>query len=213
MKGAFLNRKGKNIEKYSREFEQEVVKYIDLLFSVAFRLTRNREDAEDLTQSTMVKAFRFHEQFEKGTNMKAWLLTILRNTFINDYRKKSKEPTKVELLGNEPAKSSAPDTQVPGVIVQPDDHEPLLELLDESVRRALDSLPQEFRIAVIMSDLQDYSYKEIADVMNCPIGTVMSRLFRGRRLMREYLEKIKNEKDASSVSHLELKPRKQRSTV
>lgn len=208
-----MNRKGKNIEKYSREFEQEVVKYIDLLFSVAFRLTRNREDAEDLTQSTMVKAFRFHEQFEKGTNMKAWLLTILRNTFINDYRKKSKEPTKVELLGNEPAKSSAPDTQVPGVIVQPDDHEPLLELLDESVRRALDSLPQEFRIAVIMSDLQDYSYKEIADVMNCPIGTVMSRLFRGRRLMREYLEKIKNEKDASSVSHLELKPRKQRSTV
>lgn len=213
MKGAFLNRKGKNIEKYSREFEQEVVKYIDLLFSVAFRLTRNREDAEDLTQSTMVKAFRFHEQFEKGTNMKAWLLTILRNTFINDYRKKSKEPTKVELLGNEPAKSSAPDTQVPGVIVQPDDHEPLLELLDESVRRALDSLPQEFRIAVIMSDLQDYSYKEIADVMNCPIGTVMSRLFRGRRLMREFLEKIKNEKDASSVSHLELKSRKQRSTV
>lgn len=213
MKGAFLNRKGKNIEKYSPEFEQEVIKYIDLVFSVAFRLTHNREDAEDLTQSTMVKAFRFHEQFEKGTNMKAWLLTILRNTFINEYRKKAKEPTKVELLGNEPARSSAPDTQVPGVVARHDDYEHLLELLDEPVRRALDSLPQEFRIAVIMSDLQDYSYKEIADVMNCPIGTVMSRLFRGRRLMREYLEKIKNEIETSPSPPSKSKSRKQRSTV
>lgn len=208
-----MNRKGKNTEKYSHEFEQEVIKYIDLLFSVAFHLTRNREDAEDLTQSTMVKAFRFHKQFEKGTNMKAWLLTILRNTFINDYRKKSKEPTKVELLGNEPAKSPAPDTQVPGVIAQPDEYEHLLELLDEPVRRALDSLPQEFRITVIMSDLQDYSYKEIAEVMNCPIGTVMSRLFRGRRLMREFLEKIKKERESSSSPPVNLKSRKQRSTV
>ncbi len=188
-----MSRKGKNIAKYSPEFEQEVVKYIDLVFGVAFRLTRNREDAEDLTQSTMLKAFRFHEQFEKGTNMKAWLLTILRNTFINEYRKKSKEPIKVELLGNEPAKVSVPDSQVPGVTGTPDRYEHLLELLDEPVRKALDSLPPEFRIPVIMSDLQDYSYKEIADVMKCPIGTVMSRLFRGRRLMREYLEKLKAE--------------------
>jgi len=212
LKGAFLNRKGKKTEKYTPEFEQEVVKYIDLVFSVAFRLTRNREDAQDLTQSTMVKAFRFHEQFEKGTNMKAWLLTILRNTFINEYRKKSKEPNKVELLGNEPAKSASPDSNVPGVIAQPDSYEHLLELLDDPVRKALDSLPQEFRIAVIMSDLQDYSYKEIADVMNCPIGTVMSRLFRGRRLMREYLEKSKNEADTSSPPP-KTRLRKQRTKV
>lgn len=211
MKGAFLNKKGKRIEKYTPEFEQEVVKYIDLVFSVAFRLTRNREDAQDLTQSTMVKAFRFHEQFEKGTNLKAWLLTILRNTFINEYRKKSKEPNKVELLGNEPAKSDSPDPNVPGIIVQPDNYEHLLELLDDPVRKALDSLPQEFRIAVIMSDLQDYSYKEIADVMNCPIGTVMSRLFRGRRLMREYLEKIKNEEEIPTTP--KLRSRKHRTKV
>ncbi|MGC8738108.1 MAG: sigma-70 family RNA polymerase sigma factor [Candidatus Hydrogenedens sp.] len=207
-----MNKKCKTTEKYTPEFEQEVVKYIDLVFSVAFRLTRNREDAEDLTQSTMVKAFRFHEQFEKGTNLKAWLLTILRNTFINEFRKKSKEPTKVELLGNEPAKSSSPDTKVPGVVAQPDEYEHLLELLDDPVRKALDSLPTEFRIAVIMSDLQDYSYKEIADVMKCPIGTVMSRLFRGRRLIREYLERIKNEPD-NPPPPTGTRLRKQRSTV
>jgi len=212
VKGAFLNRKGKNTAKYSPEFEQEVVKYIDLVFSVAFRLTRNREDAEDLTQSTMVKAFRFHEQFEKGTNLKAWLLTILRNTFINEYRKKSKEPTKVDLLGNEPARSSTPDSQVPGVTARPDNYEYLLELLDEPARKALDSLPQEFRIAVIMYDLQDYSYKEIADVMKCPIGTVMSRLFRGRRLMREYLEQLKKGTNTPSTAPPS-KQKKQRSTV
>ncbi len=186
-----LSKKLKNTSSYSPEFEQEVVKYIDLIYSVAYQLTRNREDAQDLTQSTLVKAFRFHEQFEKGTNIKAWLLTILRNTFINDYRKRAKEPTRVELLGNEPAKSTAPDASIPGVANKPLEYEHLLELLDEPVRRALDSLPIEFKLAVIMSDLQDYSYKEISAFMNCPIGTVMSRLFRGRRLMKEFLEREK----------------------
>jgi RNA polymerase sigma-70 factor (ECF subfamily) len=196
---ASLNKKDKNLDSYSPEFEQEVVKYLDLMLGVAFQLTRNREDAEDLTQSALVKAFRFYGQFEKGTNLKAWLLTILRNTFINNYRKKSKEPTKVELLGNEPAKSSAPDSRVPGVMGKPHEFEYLLELLDEPVRKALDSLPSEFRDAVIMSDLQDYSYKEIAEIMNCPIGTVMSRLFRGRKLLREFLEKYKNTENAAPV--------------
>lgn len=208
-----MSKKSKNIKKYSPEFEKEVVQYIDLIFSVAYRLTHNREDAEDLTQSTMVKAFRFHEQFQKGTNMKAWLLTILRNTFINEYRKKVKEPTKVELLGNEPAKSTAPDAQVPGITAKPGEYEYLLELLDEPVRKALDSLPPEFRMAVIMSDLQDYSYKEIADIMKCPIGTVMSRLFRGRRLMREYLEKEKEKSKEEFSQPLPKKSRKHRSTV
>lgn len=184
-----MPKKQANIEGYSREFEQEVIKYIDLLFSVALRLTRSKEDAEDLTQTTLVKAFRFYRQFEAGTNIKAWLLTILRNTFINDYRKRAKEPSKVELLGNEPAKSSAPDPNVPGIEAKFKNREHLLELLDAPVRKALDSLPPEFRDAVIMADLQDMPYKEIAMVMNCPIGTVMSRLFRGRKLIKEYLEK------------------------
>jgi len=193
---AILNKKDKNIDQYSPEFEQEVLKYIDLIFGVAFQLTRNREDAEDLTQNTLVKVFRFYKQFEKGTNLKAWLLTILRNTFINDYRKKSKEPTKVELIGNEPAKSSAPDSKVPGIIVKPQEYENLLELLDEPVRKAIDSLPPEFKEAIIMYDLQDYSYKEISEIKNCPIGTVMSRIFRGRKLLREFLEKDKNTDNA-----------------
>lgn len=189
MERATLNKRDEKTEQYSPEFEQEVLKYVDLIFGVAFQLTRNREDAEDLTQNTLVKAFRFYKQFEKGTNLKAWLLTILRNTFINDYRKKSKEPTKVELLGNEPAKSSAPDNKVPGIVGKSHESEYLLELLDEPVRKALDSLPSEFRDTVIMYDLQDYTYKEIASAMNCPIGTVMSRLFRGRKLLRNFLNK------------------------
>lgn len=166
-----------------------MVKHIELITRVAYRLTQNREDAEDLAQTTLVKAFRFYDKFEEGTNIKAWLMTILRNTFINEYRKKVKEPTKVELLGNEPAKSTAVDEQVPAYATRVKDREHLLELLSDPVRKALDSLPPDFREAVILADLEEYSYKEIADIMKCPIGTVMSRLFRGRRMLKEYLQK------------------------
>jgi len=158
-----------------------------MLYAVALRLTRNAADAQDLTQNTVVKALRFHTKFEKGTYIKAWLLTILRNTFINEYRRKARRPTFVELTGAEAAANSSPD---PEVRYGPATRRPqeLIELLDDEVKLAIESLPDDFRHAVIMADLEDMSYKEIAQAMKCPLGTVMSRLYRGRKLLRERLE-------------------------
>jgi RNA polymerase sigma-70 factor (ECF subfamily) len=173
--------------KRSKEFENQVLEHIDLLYAVALRLTRNPTDAEDLTQNTFVKALRFHDKFKEGTYIKAWLLTILRNTFINEYRRKARRPTEVELSGIEAAPETAPD---PEVFFEPrrGNREDLLELVDDPVRHAVASLPEDFREAVIMADLEDMSYREIADIMQCPLGTVMSRLYRGRKLLRDSLK-------------------------
>lgn len=170
----------------SKEFERLVLEHLDMLYAVALRLTRNPTDAQDLTQNTVVKALRFHDKFKKGTYIKAWLLTILRNTFINEYRRKARHPIFVELTGAEAAEDTAPDPKVP---YEPhnDDAMDLLELLDDEVRQAVGSLPEDFRTAVIMADLEEKSYKEIADITGCPLGTVMSRLHRGRKLLRQQL--------------------------
>lgn len=152
-----------------------------MLHAVALRLTRNAADAEDLTQNALVKALRFHDKFRDGTYIKAWLLTILRNTFINEYRKRSRTPLSVELTGAETAEVGA---QAPPNADRVND---MLELLDDEVREAIDELPKDFRDAVIMADLEELSYKEIAEYMGCPIGTVMSRLYRGRKILRERL--------------------------
>lgn len=152
-----------------------------MLHAVALRLTRNSADAEDLTQNTLVKALRFHEKFKEGTFIKAWLLTILRNTFINEYRKRTRTPLSVELTGAEMAEPAA----LPAG--DEDRRQNMMELLDDEVRQAVEELPDDFRNAVIMADLEEKSYKEIADFMGCPIGTVMSRLYRGRKLLRERL--------------------------
>lgn len=158
-----------------------------MLYAVALRLTRNPADAEDLTQNTFVKALRFHDKFKEGTYIKAWLLTILRNTFINEYRRRSRRPVEVELTGIEAAPDIGPD---PDIFLDPGmgRREDLLELVDDPVRKAIEALPEDFREAVIMADLEDLSYKEIADAMGCPLGTVMSRLYRGRKILRETLE-------------------------
>ncbi len=171
----------------STEFEELILEHMDMLYAVALKLTRNATDAEDLTQNTVVKALRFHDKFAEGTYIKAWLLTILRNTFINEYRRKVRRPTFVELSGTEPAKTTAPDPQVP---YEPKEYtsQELFELLDDEVKLAIEALPEDFKQAVIMADLEDKSYKEIAEAMECPLGTVMSRLYRGRKLLRERLE-------------------------
>lgn len=174
------------IEPRSPDFEKLVLEHLDMLYAVALRLTRNAADAQDLTQNTVVKALRFHTKFEKGTYIKAWLLTILRNTFINEYRRKARRPTFVELTGAEPAADTSPDPEVGYEPVRRGPEE-LLELLEDEVKQAVESLPDDFRNAVIMADLEDMSYKEIASAMDCPLGTVMSRLYRGRKLLRERL--------------------------
>jgi len=175
------------IPRRSKEFEELVLQHLDMLYAVALRLTRNPTEAEDLTQNTLVKALRFHDKFKKGTYIKAWLLTILRNTFINEYRRKARRPMQVELTGAEPAEETSPDPEVP-LDLREQRREELLELLEDEVRHALDALPEDFRLAVIMADLEDRSYKEIAEAMDCPLGTVMSRLYRGRKLLRDQLE-------------------------
>lgn len=172
---------GNRLVQRSKEFEEQVLEHMDMLHAVALRLTRNSADAEDLTQNTLVKALRFHEKFKEGTYIKAWLLTILRNTFINEYRKRSRTPLSVELTGTEAAEPAALPTG------EQDRLHNMMELLDDEVRLAVEELPDDFRNAVIMADLEEKSYKEIADFMGCPIGTVMSRLYRGRKILREKL--------------------------
>lgn len=170
----------------SPEFDELVLEHLEMLFAVALKLTRNVLDAQDLTQTTLLKAMRFHKRFEQGTYIKAWLLTILRNTFINDYRRKNRKPTFVELSGTESAPDISPDKEVTNVA--PGKTFPqVIELLDDEVKNAIENLPDEFRTAVIMADIEDKSYKEIAEAMECPLGTVMSRLYRGRKLLRKQL--------------------------
>lgn len=177
----------------SKEFEALVLEHLEMMYAVALRLTRNSADAQDLTQNTLVKALRFHNKFKEGTYIKAWLLTILRNTFINEYRRKVRRPTFVELSGAEPAEERMPDPEV-SFEPEPGSTSDLLELLDDEVKEAVESLPEDFRYAVIMADLEDKSYKEIAEAMDCPLGTVMSRLYRGRKLLRVRLMEYARER-------------------
>ena len=187
-------------ERRSPEFEKLVLEHLDMLYAVALRLTRNTTDAQDLTQNTVVKALRFHTRFEKGTYIKAWLLTILRNTFINEYRSRARRPTFVELSGLETSTEQAPDPEF-NIAKPTDDVDELLELLDDEVKEAVLALPPDFRDAVVMADLRDMSYKEIADIMQCPLGTVMSRLYRGRKILRDKLhEYARNRRVISTES-------------
>ena len=164
----------------SKEFEDMVLEHLRILFSVALRMTQNITDAQDLTQNTVVKALRYHYQFKEGSYIKAWLLTILRNTFINDYRRRMRRPEFLELTGTEPGSEVAFKPSVDNV-------EDLLEMVDDEVKGAIEALPKYFRSTVIMADIEDKSYKEIAETMDCPLGTVMSRLYRGRKLLRQQL--------------------------
>ena len=172
--------------KRPQAFDDKVLEYVDLMYAVALKLTRNPQDAHDLTQNSLVKAFRFHHKFQEGTYMKAWLLTIVRNTFINDYRKKNRRPHLVEWTGYEPVLEPPYD---PEMGYYPDSlrSDNILEYLGDDLRDAVETLPDGHRQTVIMADLKDMTYREIADTLGCPLGTVMSRLHRGRRLLRETL--------------------------
>ena len=165
------------------EFERQALAHLDALYGAAYRLTRNARDAEDLVQDSLLRAYRFWDSFQQDSNCKAWLLRIVTNTFINEYQRKKRSR---EVLDAATAEQNATD----GVLVQAsanDKQTPEKMLLQNSVsddvQRALDSLPDDFRTAVILCDMQGLSYKEIAEIMECPVGTVMSRLFRGRKLL------------------------------
>jgi RNA polymerase sigma-70 factor (ECF subfamily) len=176
-------------EKLYAEFYAEAVPHLDALFATALRLTKNGNDAEDLVQETMLKAFRYFEKYEKGTNCKAWLFKIMTNTFINRYRKKQKRK---EFLVDDDfrpleERAEAP-AQNPFVDIIGDEEQMYFKLFSDEVKAALENVPVDFRMVVLLADLQDFAYKEIAEIMDCPIGTVMSRLYRGRRMLQQELK-------------------------
>src|SRR5687767_2324437 len=172
------------------EFERQALVHTDALYGAAYRLTRNARDAEDLVQDSLLRAYRFWDSFEQDSNCKAWLLRIVTNTFINEYQRKKRSR---EVLDAASAEQDATD----GVLVQAassDRVTPEKALLERSVsddvQKALDNLPDDFRTAVVLCDVQGLSYKEIAEIMQTPVGTVMSRLFRGRKLLAASLREF-----------------------
>jgi RNA polymerase sigma-70 factor (ECF subfamily) len=166
-------------------FEREALVHLDALYGLAVRLTQNERDAEDLVQDALVKAFRFFHRFDPGSNAKAWLFKVLVNTFYNTCRKHrniQRLHSEAELEGQAGQFISAASTA--GLNAE---CEILDRLAAQEIRSAMDELPEEFRLAVILCDVYDFSYKEIAEILGCPVGTVMSRLYRGRRLMQRKL--------------------------
>jgi RNA polymerase sigma-70 factor (ECF subfamily) len=170
-----------------RRFQEEAMPFLDSLYAGALRMTRNPADAEDLVQETMMRGYRAFNRFEPGTNLKAWLFRILTNAYINTYRKKQREPRKVsqdevedfdlyrELKDHDPNLSVTPETIV------------LDSLVDSDILEAIDDLPEQFRMAVVLSDVEGFSYAEMAQIMDVPMGTVMSRLHRGRKALQKRL--------------------------
>lgn len=168
------------------EFEALTLEHMDALYGAALRLTRSPKDAEDLVQDTFLKAFRFFDSFEKGTNIKAWLFKIQTNTFINKYRRKVKEREVAETPPEDIVLDRFVSSEQVRALQDPET-DFFQKLLSDEVVEALDQVPVDFRMVVILADIQGFSYKEIAEIVGCPVGTVMSRLFRGRRILQKHL--------------------------
>ena len=166
-------------EQKRREFESEAIVHLDALYGLALRLSGGDEPrAEDLVQEAVLKAYRAWDRFEAGTNCRAWLMTILRNTFINEFRRQKSRPTAVdfEQVAERPSSEALYEVDPEGRIF---DH-----IIDDQVIAAIDGLPDEFRVAVVLSDLEGLSYQEVSELMEIPVGTVKSRLFRARRRLQ-----------------------------
>jgi len=173
------------------DFEDEIIPHLDAMYNFGLRLTSDPNDAEDLVQDTIVKAFRFFSSYEQGTNAKAWLFRILKNSYINDYRKKSKQPSQVDYdevsSFYETIRADRTDTS---------DLEDRMfrELIDDDISNALEQLPEDFRTVVLLCDVEGFTYEEIANMLDVPIGTIRSRLHRGRNLLKAELEEYAHDR-------------------
>lgn len=170
----------KELQKRYIEFEKEAVPHMDAVYNFALRMTGDEDDADDLVQETYMKAFRFFDKFEKGTNCKAWLFRILKNSFINDYRKQTKEPNKVDYDDVQNFYENIKSNEVESKHYELD---AFSNLLDDDISKAITELPEDFRTVIILNDIEGFTYEEIADFVDIPVGTVRSRLHRARKML------------------------------
>ncbi len=173
-----------DIQQKREDYEREAVPHMDALYNFAMNLTGKSDDAQDLLQETFLKAFRFFDSFQKGTNCKAWLFQIMKNSFINRYRKQTREPTKVSY---DDIEEFFDTIRSDDISLNDLERELFDNVLDDEVSDAVASLPENFRAVLILNDLERFTYEEIAEILACPIGTVRSRLHRARRALREKL--------------------------
>lgn len=178
-------------KKLYADFEREAVPHMDSLYNYAIKMTGDSDDASDLIQDTYLKAFRFFDKFEQGTNCKAWLFRIMKNTFINSYRKSAKEPDKVDYEDVENFYENIKASNTDSAHLEKDIYD---NLLDDELSQAITSLPEDFRTVVILADIEGFTYDEIADFIDIPVGTVRSRLHRARKMLFTKLYKYAGQK-------------------